>query len=258
MSQYRYIFALLVLVVSLTGCASSGSSSGSLALVDTQSKPQFKMDIYRPPTEAPYPVVIDMHGCSGIVESRKNLWIERMRDWGYALIKVDSFTPRGDDNVCDEVLKISPFDRLDDIEHAISHVLANDEFDPDNIFLMGMSHGATTALLAHRYPRPLFHKLNGVIAFYPYCVSRIPSLLSDTLILIGERDDWTPAEYCLNMVVKDTKDYDLDIVVYPDAYHSFDVPSARGVYYGHTLRYDEAAAEDSGRRVRAFLSAHKR
>ncbi|MBC6413350.1 MAG: dienelactone hydrolase family protein [Chromatiales bacterium] len=236
-----------------------GKTTISLTSLDINRQTiQLKIDVYRPSAPAPYPVVIDMHGCSGVVASRQQLWVERLRAWGYALIKTDGFSPRGDSNICDDTLKISPFERLADIESIINYILASDEFDHRNIFLMGMSHGATTALLTHHYPRPLFDKLGGTIAFYPYCSGRIPALLNDTLILIGGRDDWTPAEYCTQTVVTTAGDYELDIVVYPDAYHSFDVPSARGFYYGHFLLYDKAAATDSGRRVRDFLSEHKR
>ncbi len=258
-TQYQYVSVLLVLAVLLCGCATSGSTTIDLTSMDANRKPlQLKINVYHPLIDPPYPVVIDMHGCSGIVASRKRLWIKRMQSWGYALVKADSFSPRGDGNICDDTLKISPFERLADIESILSYILASNEFDHDNIFLMGMSHGGTTALLTHHYPRPLFRRFGGVIAFYPYCYNRIPSLLSDTLILIGGRDDWTPADYCRQMVITETNDYNLDIVVYPNAYHSFDVPSANGTYYGHTLRYDEDAAMDSGLRVKAFLLGHRR
>ena len=259
-AQYQRISALLLSAVLLCGCAASGGSATiDLTSVDANRNPvQLKINVYRPSIDPPYPVVIDMHGCSGIVASRKRLWIERMQSWGYALVKADSFGPRGDSNICDDTLKISPFERLADIESILSYILASNEFDHENIFLMGMSHGGTTALLTHHYPRPLFRRFSGVIAFYPYCYHRIPSLLGDTLILIGDRDDWTPADYCQQMVVTEANDYNLEIVVYPGAYHSFDVPSAGGTYYGHTLRFDEEAATDSGLRVKAFLSEHLR
>jgi len=258
-TRYRCVSALLVSAVLLCGCAASGSATIDLTSIDVNRKPiQLRINVYRPLINPPYPVVIDLHGCSGIVASRKRLWIERMRSWGYALVKADSFDPRGDSNICDDTLKISPFERLADIESILSYILASNEFDHDNIFLMGMSHGGTTALLTHHYPRPLFRRLGGVIAFYPYCDHRIPSLVSDTLILIGGRDDWTPADYCKQMIITEANDYNLDIVVYPDAYHSFDVPSANGTYYGHTLLYDKDVAKDSGLRVKKFLSAHRR
>ena len=257
--KYQYVSALLIWAILASGCTSLSSGAVDLTSFDTNRKPiQLKVNVYHPPIEARYPVVIDMHGCSGIVASRKRLWVERMLSWGYALVKADSFNPRGDGNICDDTLKISPFERLSDIESIIRYILASDEFDHNNIFLMGMSHGGTTVLLTHHYPRPLFDKLNGIIAFYPYCTDRIPSLLKDTLILIGGRDDWTPADYCERMAITKPNDYSLDIVVYPEAYHSFDVPSANGTYYGHTLLYDVEAANDSGRRVRAFLAKHRR
>jgi dienelactone hydrolase len=67
-----------------------------------------------------------------------------------------------------------------------------------------------------------------------------------TLILVGELDDWTPALECRNMA-EGRDDYGVSrskaegvpirLIVYPGAYHSFDVPAFRtGVqYFGHHL-----------------------
>lgn len=213
---------------------------------------------YRPNTPPPHPVVIDLHGCSGVVRSRNSLWVKHLNEWGYAVLKPDSFNPRGDGNICDDTLKISPMQRLADVESTIRYILNTEDFDANNITLMGMSHGGSTAMMVHHQPRPLFSKLNGIIAFYPYCLESVPPLIADTLILIGELDDWTPADYCKQMIVLDKNEYTLELVVYPDAYHSFDVPSADGTYYGHRLSYHKEATADSIKRVKTFLLQHHR
>jgi dienelactone hydrolase len=47
--------------------------------------------------------------------------------------------------------------------------------------------------------------------------------VSPLLILTGALDDWTPAEPCRKMVeISRAAGHDIDIVVYPDAHHSFD------------------------------------
>ena len=211
----------------------------------------FALHLHVPPGAPPHPVAINLHGCSGFLPARSHAWTQRLNAWGYAVLKVDSFTRRGDPDICDDVMKVSPMRRLSDVSAAINRVRADVRLDDANIFLMGTSHGGTTALLAHL--RADFSALKGVIAFYPECPENLPLLLADTLILIGELDDWTPAQRCRDLKAGLGDGRDLELVVYPGAYHSFDVPGANGVYYGHKLVYDEAAAHDGIERVRGFL-----
>lgn len=254
--------ALGVLCAGLLAAAASSCArhtqappAASIATLDlSHQRLVIPIDVYYPrEAEAPHPVVIDLHGCSGIIAARRDGWVERLNRWGYAVIKMDSFTPRGDANICDETLKISPLHRLNDLAGAIAYAVKDAKLDGGRVFAMGMSHGATTVMLAHRQARDIFRRLKGIVAYYPYCVAHLHRLVADTIILIGENDDWTPAEYCRGMQVDDRRGYALERVFYPGAWHSFDVPGADGLYYGHRLRYDRAAAEDSFARVREFL-----
>ena len=43
-------------------------------------------------------------------------------------------------------------------------------------------------------------KFRAAVAFYPPCLGFKDNMTVPTLILIGELDDWTPAEECRNMV----------------------------------------------------------
>jgi dienelactone hydrolase len=91
------------------------------------------------------------------------------------------------------------------------------------------------------------------------------------LVLIGDADDWTPAARCEAMVSALTaRGADASIVLYPGAYHYFDVeeqpltvlpdvgndtkPGGRGA----TVGYQAAAATDARRRVEGFLARHLR
>ena len=250
------VFCIFCAAALLSGCASPHGGRIELQASGTGSDTRnVTARVYLPPTSPPYPVVIDLHGCSGIVAARSRFWIGELNAWGYAVLQVDSFSRRGRSGVCDDVMKIPPLQRLDDVRAAIRHVRGSPGLDAGNVFLMGMSHGATTVMLAHRRPSPVFAGLKGIVAFYPYCMPQLPSLVADTLILIGELDDWTPARQCRRMVVGADDGRDFELVVYPGAYHSFDVPGVNGVYYGHRLVYDEAATRDSAGRVRRFLRA---
>jgi dienelactone hydrolase len=81
-------------------------------------------------------------------------------------------------------------------------------------------------------------------------------LASDTLILIGDADDWTPATRCTTYVAaQHGQPHSLDIKVYPGAYHAFDAPGVARSYFGHMLGYHASAAEDSYAMTQAFLDA---
>ncbi|HEX9470507.1 MAG TPA: hypothetical protein VF957_13290 [Bradyrhizobium sp.] len=84
------------------------------------------------------------------------------------------------------------------------------------------------------------------------------------LILIGERDDWTEA--CRDMV-DGRDDWGLSrqkgegapvrLVVYPDAYHAFDVPNPKTStpLSGHRREFNQSATDQSIVAVREFLDA---
>jgi dienelactone hydrolase len=87
-----------------------------------------------------------------------------------------------------------------------------------------------------------------------------------TLILIGDRDDWAPADECRNMV--DGRDdwgisrrkgegVPVRLVVYPDAFHAFDVSSLQTPieYFGHHLEFNQAATDRATDAVHEFLDA---
>jgi dienelactone hydrolase len=79
------------------------------------------------------------------------------------------------------------------------------------------------------------------------------------MILIGEADDWTPADRCREMITKARPDgAPIALTVYPGAHHAFDVgwlQPGRSVL-GHWLEYNEPAATDAEKKTRAFLDAH--
>jgi len=98
------------------------------------------------------------------------------------------------------------------------------------------------------------------VAYYPACsVVQLPTFTAPVLIMIGEADDWTPADRCREMVAHARPDSaPITLQVYPDAHHAFDVaalqPGRRA--FGHLVEYNEPAARDAEEKTRAFLAAH--
>ena len=66
------------------------------------------------------------------------------------------------------------------------------------------------------------------IAFYPGCSSFLKQpfrLQAPVLMLLGEKDDWTPPGRCLELAERTRKaqpDVDLDVHLYSDSHHGFD------------------------------------
>jgi dienelactone hydrolase len=83
------------------------------------------------------------------------------------------------------------------------------------------------------------------------------------LILIGEKDDWTPADDCRRLVEGENEigmsreksdGPPIRLIVYPGAYHGFDRPGLPPIrYLGHQLAYDKSAADQSRDALLDFL-----
>jgi dienelactone hydrolase len=72
------------------------------------------------------------------------------------------------------------------------------------------------------------------VGVYPGgCKSLIPQLaVRPLLVLIGGADDWTPPSFCQQMVDSmKSRGADATIVVYPGAYHYFDVEEQKREYW---------------------------
>jgi dienelactone hydrolase len=127
------------------------------------------------------------------------------------------------------------------------------DIDTKHIFIIGFSLGAYSSLLATDTKNPAHQdaKVAGVIAYYPFCYDGVdPSV--PVLVMIGGKDDWTPAARCQAAAGKSN----FEIFVYPGATHAFAVPFPRPVdLLGHHLVYDEKAAQDAQQRADAFMAA---
>lgn len=99
------------------------------------------------------------------------------------------------------------------------------------------------------------------IAVYPYCKRGPLDSNTPSLILIGEKDDWTLTSVCsfympgeAGYFLPDKPQHEVTLKVYPEATHDFDWP---GIEIendtGHTLKYDPKATADAAVRVKDFF-----
>jgi dienelactone hydrolase len=214
----------------------------------------------KPVGAGPFPAVVLLHGCAGKQPARDDLWAQRLVDWGYVALLLDSFRARGISNVCAGGFDLVFVDeRAGDAYDAKRYLAALPFVDPGRIAVLGWSHGGITVLRALSFrDEPPFR---AAIAFYPYCYSGIlDGRNAPALILMGDADDWTPAERCVSEMPSGNPSPDLVLKVYRGAYHDFDRPGPdvemQGFGSGHLTRYDRDADRDAVVEVQSFLQRY--
>jgi dienelactone hydrolase len=220
--------------------------------------------LYRPDGPGPFPAVVALHGCGGI-RPRLHQWASTLHQWGYVVLLVDSFTPRGQTIICKEGFRVDPqYARMPDAYAAQAYLARQPFVDPQRIGLMGWSHGGWTTLYAVDsiyLTRLQVSPFQAAIAFYPPCLPQLRQLNAPLLILIGEVDDWTPASRCREMLrqselVGEQTAHRITLRVYPGAHHAFDSLTPPSTYYGHTVGRHPEAAVQAEAEVKRFLAQH--
>lgn len=223
--------------------------------------------LYRPSGHSAAPAAIVLHGCSGTIGPTFD-WAKRITAWGYVAIVPDSFGPRSTSNVCNEPAAMPPGRRVLDVIATAEYLATLPYVRRDRIALIGFSHGAGTVIDALQNSLSSVG-IRGGVAYYPLCIPEQHTNVSmPLLILIGEKDDWTPAARCRALQERLRHPNLTDIIFYPGAHHAFDINapsqsvsgadfSSQGGSVGdtvqHHIEYDPIAADDAEARTRAFL-----
>ena len=210
--------------------------------------------LFEPEGAGPFPAVIVLSGCGGTgddVEIVKRLNASYL-PMGVATLVIDSFTTRQVRDACTNPNTVSPHRRAEDTYEALAWLSARPEIDAKHVFIQGYSHGASAAIdaISEKTANQYSRKFAGVVAFYPYCMPGTRFSVP-TIILSGEMDDWTPASRCLPLAGQPN----VEVTVYPGAWHAFATPGLDQVTLGHRAAYQEAAATDGQRRAAALISA---
>ncbi len=127
--------------------------------------------------------------------------------------------------------------------------------EPDRIGVMGMSAGGAPAMSSIAPPEPGGHTFRAEVALYPWCRGNL-ALEAPLLIVIGEQDDWMPADRCRDMRVRDDSAHSPAVHVLPGATHAFDVEGFDEDVGHRKVRYDADATADAACRIRSFLAEH--
>ena len=272
------VLAALVLAGLLGGCAGGVTFQS----VTPGALEEITATLSAPPGRGPFPAVVLLHGCGG-PSPQLARWAGWLAARGYVALVVDSFGPR---KVQGDCLPETPDDipvtaRFDDAMGALGWLQSQPFVRADRVAALGFSQGGVYAMAVIngpsleraqkrgvRLPAPGFAAAVGV---YPGgCSSLVKQLVvRPLLVLIGGADDWTPAADCAEMVnAMKGRGADAAIVIYPGAYHYFDVEGQRLEVladvendtkpggFGATVSYQPEAAAGAYRQVQAFLARH--
>jgi dienelactone hydrolase len=206
--------------------------------------------------------VVLLHGCGGLTADAiwtrwVQPWTDVFREHGVGTAVVDSFSPRGVDQVCTRNAGAWAVRRADDAYSARAWLAEQPYVDARHLLVMGMSNGGRTVLAALRttgkHPDPFV----AGIALYPGCQTDVNgTFYAPLLVLIGTGDTVTPARFCEQMKAGQPEAVpELKLIVYPRAPHTFDLQLPDRTLLGMRLGFDAAAAADARRQVVAFLTA---
>jgi dienelactone hydrolase len=218
-------------------------------------------ELYKPDGNGPFPAIVIMHDCSGLGPRSSGAparWAQLLATEGYIVAMPDSFTPRGlPQGVCTltdpaAANRARLLVRAYDAYAVLAYLRTQPFVDGAHVGVMGGSHGGSTTLLTDTMPllpnAPLrderLHGFAAAIALYPGCAGNFGGWnvrraqgaigpvteyigtyqpVAPLLILIGEKDDWSPAEHCRVLAERaDAAGYPVTIKIYPGANHSFD------------------------------------
>jgi dienelactone hydrolase len=220
----------------------------------------------RPDGAGPFSAVVLLHGCNGNWGRLDERWGVTIASWGYVTLTIDSFGPRGIKNSCGPG---PPAGLLFDAYRGLDFLAREPFVDPKRVAIVGFSQGGSLTLWSVErgdIERTSENKFSAAAAFYPMCGGVKGIMTVPTLILIGEDDDWTPADACRKMV-EGRDDWGISrqkgagapvrLVVYPGAHHAFDVSALQTPiqYFGHHLEFNQPARDRSIDELHEFLEA---
>jgi dienelactone hydrolase len=203
---------------------------------------QIPAEVLKPEGPGPFPAVVILHDCSGLgprSSGAPKRWAAELVPKGYVAILPDSFSPRGHPGgICTVPPQqrhpgVTPVHRADDAYATLAYLRTLPYVDGNRVAVMGGSHGGASTLAAMVAPQAKDKGFLAAVALYPACAMTMGGWHVDLSgdyapagpveILIGELDDWTPAENCRKLAEAAQKaGHPVTIKVYPGAHHSFD------------------------------------
>ena len=272
----RRLLAALPLAAS---CACQAQVPVSVPTADLSRGPGLMLKglWFAAPGADPAPAVVLLHGCSGAYDRQGRLgarmveYAEFFNRLGLHALVLDSFTARGEKEICTHkpgTRLITQAHRRIDALSALEWMATRPDVDASRLGLVGWSNGGSTVLAATnsrtREVTLASHKPAFAVAFYPGCEQELKQgyrAATKLLMLLGEADDWTPAEPCTRLA---RQSGGVETELYPGAHQGFDstapvrlrqdVPGGANPGHGVHVGGDPQAYAQSRARLERFVA----
>ncbi|MES2072572.1 MAG: dienelactone hydrolase family protein [Pseudomonadota bacterium] len=189
------------------------------------------------------PAMVISHGSAGLQEKDVQRWARAFNEMGVAAFIVDSYSPRNIVSTEADQGKLSPAANDADALAALRLLATDPRIDPTKIGQIGFSRGGGVAMdmTMESFRKGMIDddtRFAALVAFYPGCAqvwwaTPAPKLSGTPLMMaLGEKDNYTPAKLCQNFAeVMQRDQQEVEVHVYPDAYHDFDNTNAYYKYH---------------------------
>jgi dienelactone hydrolase len=180
--------------------------------------------------KAKVPAMIVVHGSSGVLQNEWE-WAKRLNELGVAAFVIDNFTGRGVAETATDQSRLSPSADAAGALAALKLLATHPAIDARRIGVIGFSRGGSAAINSALEPirRAVIDgdlRFAAHVAVYPGCAVPFVSTHLDgspILMLLGGKDDYTPASFCLDYADRlRASGASIKAVVYPNANHGFD------------------------------------
>ncbi len=259
---WRLLLVCSLLAVTAFAQAWEGKEQASLGELQERLKPYYNLTL--PEGAGPFPVVVFVSGCSGFTHPRAPNgylhYAKRFKKMGYAVVFTDYVQAEDVPTGC---YVLSADLAANYVLATIEHLRSFPKLQLSDITVIGWSLGGGGVLSAlAKLPAdepPPFHK---AIAIFPTCwYMPMWHVKIPTLALLGELDNITQPFICQRYFERLPEDIPLQVHVYPEAHHGFDLaelPIVTTLEKGPTLASNPEAAATAWEEIKRFLKQHRK
>ena len=174
------------------------------------------------------PLIIGVAGSLGWREHHYD-YLKMFQEEGYATFELNSFKSRNISSTVGSQVEVTASAMILDAYRALEELSKHPRIDKNRVSIIGWSLGGAVSLFSGWLPLKNAITKNvsfaSHLAFYPPCFiepENTDFTQSPIHILIGELDNWTPANPCEMFVKKLSKKTNIKLTVYKDSHHGFD------------------------------------
>lgn len=182
----QIVIGVLVVITTVTG-----ETAGDTVTFKGEDQETVTGRLTKPEGNGPFPAIVLLHGFDGM-SKHYDAWAQRLSSWGYVALQIDSIGPSEKSS-----LNNLPSKKAEDFCAAKQYLTNLPFVDDKRIGAIALSQRGASALVAFCARNVTTKRENAfraTVAFYPYCYKSLFHLDSPILILIGDQDDWCPAE----------------------------------------------------------------